>query len=147
MGKAPEVASPIEALEKSMAKSADAALLSSEEATSPEELVTLGDPCIGRCAVICTPLVCSRHRDDLLAPIRFRKLLRPEQKPDRSCVKAVPSPSTPPRLPQQRGYCAKKSVRPLVPIAASIIPCSSSYSQRERVRLSSLYLTHTKVTC
>ena len=59
MGEAPLVASPVGALVYSMPKSTDAPVLSSEKATCPGALVPLGDPCIGRCAVMCAPVVCS----------------------------------------------------------------------------------------
>ena len=41
------------------------------------------------CCDVCSSSLQQGHRDVLLAPIRCRKLLRPKQKPDRSCTRVL----------------------------------------------------------
>ena len=77
------------------------------------------------CAVCCSCMQ-RGHRDELLAPIRFRELLRPEQKPDRSCVKVVRSPlvSSTSSSSTSWSFCAKDLVWP--PRTALVWPDNSS---------------------
>ena len=44
------------------------------------------------CWDVCSSCLQQCHWDELLTPNRFRKLLRPDQKPDQSCARVVRSP-------------------------------------------------------